>query len=120
MQNKILFLTTLSLLPLFAYSQQVDFSVVSVNEESGMEFTRITSDNDYVCMPLVKRSGKNANWLTNKILDISKDGNGSCLRSQNAENGADDQTDSNADDQGNAIPFLNDLFHVLSSSTFLS
>lgn len=75
MQNKILFLTTLSLLPLFAYSQQVDFSVVSVNEESGMEFTRITSDNDYVCMPLVKRSGKNANWLTNKILDISKDGN---------------------------------------------
>lgn len=76
MQRKILFhITLFSLLPLFAYSQRVDFSVVSVNEESGLEFTRITSDNDYVCMPLVKRSGKNANWLTNKILDISKDGN---------------------------------------------
>lgn len=53
---------------------QVDYSVVSVNEESGMEFTRITSENDYVCMPEVRRSGSTVNWLSNRILDISTDG----------------------------------------------
>lgn len=53
---------------------QVDYSVVSVNEESGMDFTRITSDNDYVCMPEVRRMGRNVNWLSNRILDISVDG----------------------------------------------
>jgi len=53
---------------------QVDYSVVTVNEESGINYTRITSDNDYVCMPQVKRSGHNVNWLTNRILDISVDG----------------------------------------------
>lgn len=55
-------------------SAQVDYSVVTVNEESGLNFTRITSDNDYVCMPQVKRSGRNVNWLTNRILDVSVDG----------------------------------------------
>ena len=35
-------------------SAQVDYSVVTVNEESGLNFTRITSDNDYVCMPQVQ------------------------------------------------------------------
>lgn len=53
---------------------QVDYSVVSVNEESGMEFTRITSDNDYVCMPEVRRAGRSVNWLSNRILDVSVDG----------------------------------------------
>ncbi len=53
---------------------QVDYSVVSVNEESGTEFTRITSENDYVCMPEVRRSGTAVNWLSNRILDISVDG----------------------------------------------
>lgn len=53
---------------------QVDYSVVYVNEESGVEFTPITTANDYVCMPIVKRSGSKINWLSNKIIDISKDG----------------------------------------------
>ena len=39
---------------------QVDYSVVSVNEEAGVEFTRVTSENDYVCMPKVVRRGKTA------------------------------------------------------------
>lgn len=56
-------------------AQNVDYSVVSVNEETGLNFTKITSDNDYVCMPEVKRSSSGVNWLTNTIIDISKDGN---------------------------------------------
>ena len=55
-------------------AQNVDYSVVSVPEESGIDFTKITSDNDYVCMPIVKRTGNSLNWLSNRILDISKDG----------------------------------------------
>lgn len=57
-----------------AVSAQVDYSVVSVNEESGTDFTRITSENDYVCMPQVHRAGRTVNWLSNRILDISADG----------------------------------------------
>ena len=53
---------------------QVDYSVVSVNEESGIDFMRITTDNDYVCMPEVRRSGTSVNWLSNRILDVSVDG----------------------------------------------
>ena len=53
---------------------QVDYSVVQVSEESGIEFTQITTDNDYVCMPEVRRSSQHINWLSNRILDISIDG----------------------------------------------
>ena len=53
---------------------QVDYSVVSVNEESGIDFTQISTENDYVCMPQVKRSGRNVSWLSNRILDVSVDG----------------------------------------------
>jgi len=64
---------------------QVDYSVVSVREESGINFTRITGDNDYVCMPQVKRSGNHVAWLTNRILDVSVDG--SLLAYLSARNG---------------------------------
>ena len=74
LNTKFIHIALLATIPCVSYAQQVDFSVVSVNEESGLEFTKITSDNDYVCMPLVRRNGKNINWLTNKILDISTDG----------------------------------------------
>lgn len=57
-----------------AFSQTVDFSVVSVPEESGIDFTRITSDNDYVCMPIVSRTRFGLDWLTNRIIDVSVDG----------------------------------------------
>lgn len=53
---------------------QVDYSVVQVNEESGINLTKITSDNDYVCMPEVSRKGRKFDWLSNRILDISIDG----------------------------------------------
>lgn len=54
---------------------QVDYSVLKVNEESGLHLTKITNDNDYVCMPEVHRSRQKINWLTNRIIDISKDNN---------------------------------------------
>lgn len=58
----------------YASAQQVDYSVVSVPEEAGIEFVQITSPNDYVCMPVVRRYNKNINWLSNRILDVSTDG----------------------------------------------
>ena len=67
----ILFITT----SILTFSQKVDYSVVSVPMESGVEFLQISSDNDYVCMPLVKRSANKINWATNHILDISKKSN---------------------------------------------
>ena len=39
-----------------SFAQRVDYSVVSVPEESGAELMKITKESDYVCMPLVKRS----------------------------------------------------------------
>lgn len=55
-------------------AQRVDYSVVNVPEESGVDFTRITTDNDNVCMPFVKRASKRINWLSNRILGVSNDG----------------------------------------------
>lgn len=53
----------------------VDYSVISVSEEAGIDFTRITNDNDYVAMPQVKRLGNKVSWFTNRIIDISINGN---------------------------------------------
>lgn len=58
-----------------SFAQKVDYSIVSVPEESGIEFLQITTANDYVCMPQVKRSSRNLSWFANRIIDISKDGN---------------------------------------------
>ena len=55
-------------------SQNVDYSVVYVPEETNLHFKQITSTSDYVCMPIVKRTRNSINWLTNKIIDISYDG----------------------------------------------
>lgn len=63
-------------------AQKVDYSVVSVPEESGTEFTKISSQNDYVCMPIVKRTGNGINWFSNRILGISKDGGSIAYLSQ--------------------------------------
>lgn len=59
----------------YLQAQQVDYSIVSVPEESGIDFTQISTSSDYVCMPLVKRSQGRIEWLSNHILDISTDGN---------------------------------------------
>ena len=69
-------ITTLLIAVLFpsVSDAQVDYSVVSVNEEAGLELTRITTENDYVCMPQVQRRGNRVYWLSNRIIDVSKDG----------------------------------------------
>lgn len=55
-------------------AQTVDYSVVFVQQESGINFTKMSSDSDYVCMPEVKRTRNGIDWLSNRILDISVDG----------------------------------------------
>lgn len=67
-----------------SFAQTVDYSIVYVPEESGSKFLKITSDNDFVCMPEVHRyrqsiGDSNLNkvgivWPTNKIIDVSPDG----------------------------------------------
>lgn len=57
-----------------AKAQKVDFSVVSVPQESGIDFTCLTTENDYVCMPIVRRTRTGIEWLTNRILDVSNNG----------------------------------------------
>lgn len=54
--------------------QRVDYSIVAVPEESGLDLLRISTDNEYVCMPSVSRSGRTLSWFTNRILGIPKDG----------------------------------------------
>lgn len=53
---------------------QVDYTVISVPQETGTEFVQVTTDNDYVCMPQVRRFGNTVQWFTNKIIDVSPDG----------------------------------------------
>ncbi len=57
------------------FSQKVDYSVVSVPEESGIEFVLMSTDADYVCMPTVKRTRSAIDWFTNRILATTPDGN---------------------------------------------
>ena len=72
--RKKIFILSLSFLSALSLSAQVDYSVISVDEEAFTEFTQITTENDYVWMPKVTRSAKNVNWLTNRVIDISVDG----------------------------------------------
>lgn len=55
-------------------AQSVDYSVVSVPEESGVDFVKISKESDYVCMPTVRRSRNGIDWFTNRILGITPDG----------------------------------------------
>lgn len=54
--------------------QKVDYSVVCVGEEAGLDFTKITNDGDGVCLPQVKRTSHGIDWYTSRILDVSPDG----------------------------------------------
>ena len=69
--------TLLTLISLFSstvlYSQKIDYSIVSVPEESAVEFMKVTSSNDYVAMPVVKRTKKSVNWSSNRIVECAKD-----------------------------------------------
>lgn len=62
------------LLGMSLHSQTVDYSIVSVPEESGIEFMKVSSTSDYVCMPIVERSRNGVNWFTNRILDVTNEG----------------------------------------------
>ncbi len=73
-KNSILLSVLICLSLLDIKAQTVDYSVVAVPEEAGNQFVKITSDADCVCMPIVKRSARNLNWFSNRILDVSADG----------------------------------------------
>lgn len=72
MKTSITFLTALALFcqSLSVFAQNVDYSMVSVGEEAGLDFKKITSDNDYVVMPSVKRFGGKASWDPRKIISV--------------------------------------------------
>ena len=55
-------------------AQQVDYSVVQVPQEKGTQLVKITNDNDYVCLPLVMRNRNGVEWFTNRVIDVSPDG----------------------------------------------
>lgn len=62
------------LLVFSANAQKVDYSVVYVPEETALDLVKITKESDYVCLPTVKRNRNGVSWLTNKIIDVSPDG----------------------------------------------
>ena len=70
----IMALTALTLSLYHLYAQKVDYSIVSVPEETGIEFQQVTTPNDYICMPIVKRTAGKINWLSNRIIGIIPDG----------------------------------------------
>ena len=74
MSRYLLISSLLLFLGVSLHSQTVDYSIVSVPEEAGIEFMKITSTNDYVCMPIVKKSKRGINWFQNRIIDMTKDG----------------------------------------------
>ena len=57
-----------------AAAQKVDYSVVSVPEEAGADFVKVTKTGDYVCMPQVRRTRAGITWLSNRILGIPPGG----------------------------------------------
>lgn len=50
MRKSKLFLSLILAAYVSVVNAQVDYSVVYVNEEAGVEFTQVTSENDYVCL----------------------------------------------------------------------
>ena len=67
-----------TLFSLFFYcttlSAQIDYSQVSVPQEVGLEFMRVSSDGDYVFMPQVKSSNNLIKWEADRVLDIDNNG----------------------------------------------
>ena len=64
----------LSFVSISLSAQSVDYSVVSVREEAGLDLLKFSSDNDMVAMPLVRRTRTGVNWVTGRIIDVSPDG----------------------------------------------
>ena len=55
-------------------AQSVDYSVVSVPEESGLDIMQVSSTNDYVSMPAIARTKRELKWNYDRVLDVSYDG----------------------------------------------
>lgn len=55
-------------------AQTVDYSVVSVNEEMGLELTKVSDDNDFLCMPQVKRRSNGIDWWMGHVIAIQPNG----------------------------------------------
>lgn len=73
--HSLFLITAICLTNIWSLSaQDVDYSITSVPEEEGLNFVCISSQSDYVCMPLVERRNGTINWLSNRIMDISPDG----------------------------------------------
>lgn len=88
-----------------ATAQKVDYSVVQVPEETGVEFIKVTKPSDYVAMPTVKRRSHNADWTVNRILGISHDG--TQLAYLSLRNGATNIFLKDIDKQGSAVQRTN-------------
>ena len=73
--KRFILLGTCLICSLNAVAQKVDYSVVSVPEESGINLTLITSDNDRVAMPLVRHSHSGVVWVSARVFDVSPDEN---------------------------------------------
>lgn len=62
------------LTPIVSRALDVDYSVVQVPQEKGLQLVKFSDDNDYVCMPQVYRTRKGVQWYTNRIIDTSPSG----------------------------------------------
>ncbi len=75
--NKLIRFFSFSVSLLFctlSFGQQVDYSVVSVPEESGSNFKMISTDNDFVYMPEVIRKKNSIQWQSSKVISECFDG----------------------------------------------
>ena len=59
------------MLSMVANAQSLDYSL-AVDEEWGLELKKITSDNDYVYMPAVRKTA-NLDWMTNNVIGLTPD-----------------------------------------------
>lgn len=55
-------------------AQKIAFQPATTENETDLEIQQMTTDEDKVLMPAVKRSSKKLNWLTNRVIGISPDG----------------------------------------------
>lgn len=105
MKIKVLTIIALAFSCNLASALVVDYSVLSVNEEAGVDFTQMTTENDFVAMPQVNRSGRKINWLTNRIIDVSVDGRQ--LAYLSARNGTSNIFIKDIDRQGSSVQRTN-------------
>lgn len=55
-------------------AQRIDYSPTATENEGDLAIQQMTTDEDAVHMPDVKRSSKKVNWLTNRVVATSPDG----------------------------------------------